>query len=606
MVKFRLAIASLTLSFVAQAGSQSARNSCMNTQRGANSQSLEARLWNNLAFPMAGSSATMPGVQGDQPMPHEMDFPYYSLRPGFSSVLHLVSQSPSPITYTLVIHSLDGREMRLNPDSLAPHDAIAIDLSKLLVNADEDFAEGSISVSYEGRGPMPVVGQVTTQNAEKHLVYESRMVENDPGMGGLPSELHGMWWGLGDGREATVAVTNTANESASAGITVELKGKRYQGSRLEFRPYETRLLSVRDLLSEAHIPQSEASEGGVTITFLGPNPAMPSLIAQGRVVDRASGFSTTLNFLSADNLVSNVFDASGVPIGMPSADSPYANMGSFVPHVILRNLADIPQEVTLTLTFPATSGSQQRSLRPITVDRYSTKDIALSDFFGELPLPLPYASIRIQHSGVAGTLTAEVSSVEQMGDLVVDNHLANEADRMFTNSGINPWHLDNETDSMLFLTNTGGDLAKVLVRVNASSVEYVLNDVELKPYETVAVDLKAWRRAQQKDRNGNVIPLQTGDGSIHWSRFRGSSTIVGRTLVISRTRGVSSNFSCGTDCCNGGMAYLETDLYLWCDTMTVRGTCQFMCGICGRIAMETLTAQAVLIPAGLGPLVIRR
>ncbi len=49
---------------------------------------------------------------------------------------------------------------------------------------------------------------------------------------------------------------------------------------------------------------------------------------------------------------------------------------------------------------------------------------------------------------------AEVSSIEAKRDLVIDSRLANEGDS-WAGSGANPWHLDNETESILFLTDMG-------------------------------------------------------------------------------------------------------------------------------------------------------
>lgn len=76
------------------------------------------------------------------------------------------------------------------------------------------------------------------------------------------------------------------------------------------------------------------------------------------------------------------------------------------------------------------------------------------DQHGLLPLPLPFCSIRVQYSGPPGSAIAEVSSIEQKGDLVIDSRVTNEADWLGM-SGAHPWHLDDETESVLILTNMG-------------------------------------------------------------------------------------------------------------------------------------------------------
>ena len=87
---------------------------------------------------------------------------------------------------------------------------------------------------------------------------------------------------------------------------------------------------------------------------------------------------------------------------------------------------------------------------------YTTKDFFLDSAFGVLPLPLLYFSVRIQYSGTPGSVIGEVSSIEEKGDLVIDSRLANEGDG-WAGSGAHPWHLDGETESILFLTNMGDE-----------------------------------------------------------------------------------------------------------------------------------------------------
>ncbi len=141
-----------------------------------------------------------------EPLPHEFDFAYYSVRDGFDSTVLLVSDSPQPIDFALAFHSLSGRPLAAPTMTIQPHAKLTVDLNKLLgeIASDDpdDFAEGSLSVAYDGIGPMPLAGQVSVENPELHLVYESQMVENDPGMmSEIPAVLNSAWWGLGAGRE---------------------------------------------------------------------------------------------------------------------------------------------------------------------------------------------------------------------------------------------------------------------------------------------------------------------------------------------------------------------------------------------------------------------
>jgi hypothetical protein len=62
-------------------------------------------------------------------------------------------------------------------------------------------------------------------------------------------------------------------------------------------------------------------------------------------------------------------------------------------------------------------------------------------------------------------------SIESRGNLVVDSHVQNEGNG-WAGSGANPWHLDEDTESILFLTNESGQPVRVGSKVSANSVTY--------------------------------------------------------------------------------------------------------------------------------------
>jgi hypothetical protein len=231
-----------------------------------------------------------------------------------------------------------------------------------------------------------------------------------------------------------------------------------------------------------------------------------------------------------------------VPIGTPSKDSPFSGTGTFVPHVIVRNLTAAAQAVTITIEYPGEDGPAQAALPPLPLEAYRTKDIPLDSVLGSLPLPLPFCSIRIQYSGPPGSVIGEVSSVESKGDLVIDSRLANEGDG-WAGSGAHPWHLDDQTESVLFLTNMGDKDAEIGFRVQAEGVPYYLIDLSLKPHETKTIDLRKLRDAQKPDFQGNKIPAGATDGSVLWIRLQ-DVPVMGRLVVMQRHKGLASNYDC--------------------------------------------------------------
>lgn len=493
-----------------------------------------------------GSSPCAEGVS--QTAPRQLQFPYYSLRDGFESTLLLVSASPKPIDLFIAVRSSSGQTLLAPMVTIQPQEKLTIDLRTLLGNLGADvvgtFAEGSVAVYFEGT-IMPVAGQLTLTNPERRLILESEMVDNSPGLGILPASLNAVWWGLGGGREAKFMVTNTASSAVTADVFVDIRGERRAIAPLAFAPFETKVLSVSQLLSDLNLSPAQAPEGGITIVARG---TPPSLVAQGRVTDGATGFSATLNFPDPALQRASVLHASGLPIGTPSERSPYAGLGSFVPHVVVRNLTSAPQSVTISVEYAGESGPEQTVLAPVLLEGYATKDISFDTAFGLLPLPLPFCSIRIQYNGPPGSVMAEVASIELKGDLVIDGRLANEGDG-WAGSGANPWHLDAETESILFLTNMGDRDCRIGFRVDALGTPYFLTDLRLKPQETRAIDLRKLRDQQKTDFQGNLIPAQATDGSVLWIVLD-KVAVMGRLVVLERHRGLASSYQC--EICDGG------------------------------------------------------
>lgn len=495
--------------------------------------------------------------QTDETAPRQLQFPYYSLRDGFESSVFLVSASGKPFEFVTAVRSRSGRTVLLPAVTIQPAEKPTLDLRSVLTEAGADvsgdFSEGSVAVYFQGT-IMPLAGQLTMTDPLRGLSMESEMVDNTPGLGLLPPVLNAAWWGIGGGRDAQVMVSNTTGEPATAEVILDFLGERNRAKLLTFGPHETKVLSITQLLGELKFSPAQAAEGGITIIPRGPKP---TLVAQGRITDAVKGFSSTLSFPLPELQLSSALHASGVP-GTPTKDSPYAGLGTFVPHVIVRNLLGAPQAVTVTVEYPgarpssdgrpeeATSeepsdepATQLVPLTALTLGSYETRDISLDDAFGLLPGPLPFCSIRIQHSGPPGSLMAEVSSIEAKGDLVIDSPVANEGDG-WAGSGANPWRLDDETESVMFLTNMADRSVDIGFQVQAGGVSYYLTDLSLKPRETRAIDLRKLRDAQEADFQGNKIPAGATDGSVHWIRLD-NLPVMGRVVVLKRHQRLASS-----------------------------------------------------------------
>ena len=514
----------------------------------------------------------------------QLDFPYYKLTDGYQSTLFLVSDSGGPIDLTLVVRSSLG-DMVTTLETIQPGQKLSFDLATLIAQLGGDpageYAEGSVAVYYQGT-IMPVVGQISVRNPQLRLEDESEMVENDPGRSDIPAVLNGAWWGLTPTRQAKVMVSNTSGAPVTAQVSLDLAGQQdVLPTPLAFLPYATKVLDIAQLLDSIGVDPATAPQGGITIRQVTPDPASsPALIANGKITDEARGFSSTIYFPSPALENAAAVHASGLPVGFPSADSPYAGIGNFVPHAVVRNLLGTPQTVTVTLEYPtpppptaadtpapppATGntppkrplgdktnhpewgvglGGATATLTAATVSlgAFSTQDLSLDSAMSQLPGPVPYVSIRIQYSGAPGSVVSHVFSLDATRDLVVDAMVQNEGNG-WASSGGNPWHLDSDTESVVFLTNESDQPARIGCSVTANGVTYYLTMLVLAPHETRAIDIRALRDAQIADFKGNKIPAAASDGSILWNRLD-NVPVMGRLCVIQRHNGMTATYDC--------------------------------------------------------------
>src|SRR5271157_3999806 len=147
----------------------------------------------------------------------------------------------------------------------------------------------------------------------------------------------------------------------------------------------------------------------------------------------------------------------------------------------------------------------------------------------DLPLPLPFCSVRIQYSGPAGSLQAQVSRI---GFKVTANDLSTPA--------------------------KGG-------------VPYYLTKLRLNPHETRAIDLRKLRDAQQPDLKKNTVPAAAMDGSVEWIRLD-NVAVMGRLMTINRRQGMASNYDCSSCPCPGSYSEAGTNLSPSSFNLAVNGT----------------------------------
>lgn len=472
----------------------------------------------------------------DEDTPRELVYPYYSLKEGYDSNLGMMDRAPRPIEFTVAVHSLSGKTVVSKPMTIQPSEELVINVKKLLTGMDVDyrgdFLEGSLTIHFKGRGN-PLGGRMLVEGPHETLNLGPVWSMGESGLNMLPDRLNTLWYDLGGARDVEATVTNITNQPVSADLYLDFAGERHAAPLLRFAPHETKHVSVTEVLAAMKLTAYHAPTGGLSIV---PRTPKLSLVAQGKITDPESGRITALKFPLPQLEVVSSLHASGVPISIPSEDSPFAGVkgADFLPHLYVRNLLPSEQTLNITVEYSREGRPDFTPLPPITVRGYTMQDIRLDSYFSLLPLPLPFCSLQIRYNGPPGSVMAEVVSVNETSGKANEILVVNEGNG-YAGSLASYWGFDDDTDFIVFLTNMGDRPCRVGFRIETSGVVYYLTKLELLPRETQVISLRELRDKQQPDFRGTVIPANAVEGRLFYNRVD-NVPMMGRVTVVPRKR----------------------------------------------------------------------
>jgi hypothetical protein len=466
----------------------------------------------------------------------ELVYPYYSLREGTESVLSMMDRAPRPIEFTVSVHSQSGQTVVSPPKTIQPMEEVDIDVKKLLndLNIDwrGDFLEGTLSIHFKGEGN-PLGGRMIVKGPHESWNIGPVWSSGEFGQNMVPEELDTLWWDLGGTRDLTMRVSNVTPHAVLADLYLEFAGKQHKLAPLEFPPYQMKRLSITELLNGMKLTAYQAPIGGLSII---PRGVRNALIAQGYLTDAEMGQQTAVEFPLPQLQAASALHATGVPIGPPSADSPFAGIrnGNFTPHLYLRNQLDSEQTITLTVEFPGEGGSRLIALPSIKLRGFTTQDVRLDSYYTYLPLPLPYCALRAQYNGPPGSVIGQLTVVNENNAKVSSIRLDNEGNG-YAASLASYWSFDDETDFLVFFTNMGDKDCRVGFKIEAGGVEYYLTALKLSPRESKYINLRELRDKQQSDFRGSVLPATVNEGRLMYDRGD-NVPMIGRVASVPRIK----------------------------------------------------------------------
>ncbi len=508
-------------------------------------------------------------AQSDEVLPGSVSrsifSPYYTVEPGWLTVLGLNNSTRVPITVSPTIYSLDGVGVPMSPVRLEPHEMKEIHLADWVAPLGDNYLKGSVRLEYVGV-PFGLRSVITATDEQNSLALNIPLRARGEFKS---SQLEAVWWVPNDDARLAVAVVNTTDHAVNASVIISRpEGHELKRHPLPLAAHQTRFVNLRQLVA-----REDALSGGISIQHDGLPGA---ILAEGFVLDRDAGFSLNLPFQDPATFGDSKLEGAGVMIGL-SNDSGQPAV-QFSGRLLLRNVSSAP----ITASPVLQRGTEQTALGSVNLAPGEARVIHISP--SQAPSGEGAVGIQIPHTGTPGSLIGHWFSVDASHSLVVETPLKSPSHHEHT-GGSNPWSLAGDTTAVTYVKNAGAETAEFAAYISYPGGLYVLGFLQVGPGETYAIDIRKLRDAQTPDIHGNVLPADLAGGQTNW-RWREGAPLIGRTNVMSRAAGIAQNMSCEICACsqlspqmelrplhavtlNVGETYQSTEIRQWdggCDT----------------------------------------
>ncbi|GEM_PF-2001008 len=452
-----------------------------------------------------------------------------------SAKLILANSTMGEVTIEGKLYSPAGQIAPLQDVVLPAHAQKVVDLDGQIANAGPDFRSGGIELEFysadpgiaaqlhlrEGAGEQPIDIPLKAAGA-----YRS-------------SRLEGLWMvPAGDARLGLILHNRTA-VAASATVAIT----RRDGSVLLSRAVTLDPHGSRQFQSPEIHQQAPGSVGGISIQH---NGAPGAILAAGYIQSAARRLSASIPFVDPTTLFgSNIYGA-GAQLGNTALAAE-----NFTGQLLVRNLSAQAVPVTASLQCGETRASLGTgTLAPGEARRLTVPADAIACDTGAVGVEVT--------SPVKSSLLGRWLSVGASG-LVVETAIHSVSPNANI-SGSDPWLVDEETASILYVQNVGNSVAEFVPVIQYArhghaepmdhlEQSYMVGQTFVKPGEVVAIDIRALRDQQTPDVHGRILPQDVNSGQIHWLRGSGPA-LVANVLTVSAARRTASTFAFFCCYCN--------------------------------------------------------
>jgi hypothetical protein len=339
-----------------------------------------------------------------------------------------------------------------------------------------------------------------------------------------------------------VALTNTASTALTVTISSG-QDPRKQEKNINLNPRETNVVNLREFVAE---PVRGPS---ATLLSLTHNGAPGALITTGFALNDQNGFASNLLFVDRATATSNKLAGAHVRIGQAAASDGFPAGTTFSAPLVVANTGDLPSEAHVAVDYTIDAAPHRVELTSFTLAAQEIKQLDLAQELAQRGVsgPVDEAGVDISYSGQTGAVIGRLTSVDGSGDYSFDVPIKDPLAGMNRVSGSYPWRLDQGYTTVLHLKNTIDKEVTAIVQVRYEGGNYNPELIKLAPYQTVAIDIRELRDAQQKDIRGGVMPNDVTSGQVIWYE-REMGSLIGRAEIFNVGVGVADSFSCQGNC----------------------------------------------------------
>jgi hypothetical protein len=501
-------------------------------------------------FAFAFASAVPTSAQGKQnPPPAPSTKPSTNVGPALPRIVHaplvrseelpyaeiaLNNRSPQPTEVTLTFYSKNGEPAEPVKRTLQPGEVKHIDVEDLLPAPLKHQRElGGVFVQYTGQWNQ-VALQLTLISADRKSSIDQPLRPDTDFRSGVQDAV---WYMPGD---AAIVLGNTSGERIIA-ILILPDG---ESKEVRLRPYETEIIRL-------HRDSGRTSRRGERVQSVRVETSAPAgaLRAVGYVTFR--GFARTIRFYDR------------ATVRQPDLFAANLSTQNSEIQIVLKNISDNPLSATprfLPVGPGAGSGTPPSPLE-LPAITLAPGEEALVD---TTPLEQLAAQneaysrvgVHVRNSGEKGTLIGSLASFNRRERLSFEIPLR-DSGSLRNSGGSYPIRLDDDYSTYVSLMNVSNETVEFTGIIRHPKGEYVFKPRKLQAGESALFDVKELRDKKTPDPNGKVLPADFERGQFNWSMHQGGTVpkLIGRSQIVSKSRGVSSSYSCPICCPNSGPYY---------------------------------------------------